>query len=76
MVLKQHLYIFRNKVVTISASNITVMTLEIPNMPKECDDRTKKDIETLMVDPVSRDIYLAQKNERENDVTLYKVHFI
>ena len=50
------------------------MTLEVPNKPTECDDRTKKDFETLMADPVSGDIYLAEKNEFENDVTLYKVY--
>ena len=51
------------------------MVLGNPNQPTECNDQTKQDFETIMVDPVSGDIYLPQKQRflRETDVTLYKV---
>ena len=48
------------------------MTLKNPNMPTECDDRTKQDFETLMADQFSGDVYLVQKNHYGSDVSLYK----
>ena len=48
------------------------MTLKNPNMPAECDDRTKQDFETLMADQFSGDVYLVQKNHYGSDVSLYK----
>ena len=58
---------------TIPASEITIMTLKNPNMPEECDDRTKQDFECLMADQFSGDVYLVQKNIHEPDVSIYKV---
>ena len=49
------------------------MTLKNPNMPEECDDRTKQDFECLMADQISGDVYLVQKNVFGTDVSLYKV---
>ena len=48
------------------------MTLKNPNMPTECDDRTKQDFECLMADQFSGDVYLVQKNHYHSDVSLYK----
>lgn len=59
--------------ITIPASEITVMTLKNPNQPSECDHRTKQDFECLMADQSSGDIYLVQKNIYYPDVTMYKV---
>merc|ERR1712150_21731 len=58
--------------ISIPASDITVMTLKNPNQPSECDDRTKQDFECLMADQFSGDIYLVQKNIFTPDVSLYK----
>ena len=68
-------YCFREGLVQIPASDITVMVLGNPNQPTECNDQTKQDFETIMADPVSGDIYLPQKQRflSETDVTLYKV---
>ena len=49
------------------------MTLKNPNMPTDCDDRTKQDFESLMADQYSGDVYLVQKNIYQSDVSLYKV---
>ena len=49
------------------------MTLQNPNQPATCDDRTKQDFETLMADQFSGDVYLVQKNNLTADVSLYKV---
>jgi len=63
---------YRNGVATVPASEITIMTLKNPNMPTECDDRTKQDFECLMADQFSGDVYLVQKNHYHSDVSLYK----
>ena len=63
---------YKNGVATVPASEITIMTLKNPNMPTECDDRTKQDFETLMADQFSGDVYLVQKNHYGSDVSLYK----
>ena len=64
---------FRGGLISIPASEITVMTLKNPNQPSECDDRTKQDFECLMADQCSGDIYLVQKNIFSPDVSIYKV---
>jgi len=63
---------YKNGVATIPANEITIITLKNPNMPTECDDRTKQDFECLMADQYSGDIYLVQKNIHEPDVSLFK----
>ena len=63
----------RGGLISIPASEITVMTLKNPNQPSECDDRTKQDFECLMADQCSGDIYLVQKNIYYPDVSIYKV---
>ena len=59
--------------ITIPASEITVMTLKSPDQPSVCDDETKQDFECLMADQFSGNIYLVQKNIHHHDVTIYKV---
>ena len=49
------------------------MTLTLPDGPTECNDGTKVDFETLMIDPIMGDIYLIQKNIFNTDVNIYKV---
>ena len=62
-----------NKVV-IPASDIAKIILTLPDGPIECDDETKVDFETLMVDPLMGDVYLIQKNIFMTDVNIYKVN--
>ena len=57
----------------ISAANVTKMVLTLPDGPSECNDTTKLDFETLMIDPIMSDIYMIQKNIFSTDVNIYKV---
>ena len=59
----------------IPASDVTKMILTLPDGPIECNDETKVDFETLMVDPVMGDIYLIQKNIFQADANIYKVNY-
>ena len=49
------------------------MVLAVPDGPTECNDETKVDFETLMIDPIMGDLYLIQKNIFTTDVNIYKV---
>jgi hypothetical protein len=62
------------KKLLIPASDITKMILTLPDGPIECDDESKVDFETLMVDPLMGDVYLIQKNIFMTDVNIYKVN--
>merc|ERR1711997_618310 len=49
------------------------MVLKNPNLPTECDDRTKEDFHCLMADQLSGDIYLLQYTYFLNpNATMYK----
>ena len=63
----------RGSKLRVPAGDITKMVLELPDGPVECNDETKLDFETMMIDPLSGDIYLIQKNIFRTDVNLYKV---
>ena len=63
----------KTKKEVISAENITKMVLTLPDGPSECNDTTKLDFETLMIDPIMGDIYMIQKNIFSTDVNIYKV---
>ena len=56
---------YRSKEVTIPANEVIRYTLLYPNEPQ--------DIETLIVDPTSNEIYLVQKNWFGTRAAIYKV---
>ena len=58
--------LFRSKIVEIPADEVVRYTLLYPNDPH--------DIETLIVDPLSDDIYLVQKNWFGTTAAIYKVN--
>ena len=59
------LIFFRSKEVTIPANEVIRYTLLYPNEPQ--------DIETLIVDQISNEIYLVQKNWFGTRAAIYKV---
>ena len=59
------LMFYRGKEVTIPANEVIRYTLLYPNEPQ--------DIETLIVDPTSNEIYLVQKNWFGTRAAIYKV---
>ena len=59
--------------VVIPAADVAKMVLTVPDGPTECNDETKVDFETLMIDPIMGDMYLIQKNIFSTDVNIYKV---
>ena len=56
---------YRSKEVTIPANEVIRYTLLYPNEPQ--------DIETLIVDQISNEIYLVQKNWFGTRAAIYKV---
>ena len=56
---------FRSKIVEVPEDEVVRYTLLYPNEPH--------DIETLIVDPLSEDIYLVQKNWFGTTAAIYKV---
>ena len=56
---------FRSKIVEVPSDEVVRYTLLYPNEPH--------DIETLIVDPISDDIYLVQKNWFGTSAFIYKV---
>ena len=59
---------FRSKIVEVPADEVVRYTLLYPNEPH--------DIETLIVDPISDDVYLVQKNWFGTSASIYKVSII
>ena len=57
----------------IPSADIARMVVAVPDGPTECNDETKVDFETLMIDPIMGDLYLIQKNIFTTDVNIYKV---
>ena len=71
--------------ITIRASNVTTFVLNDPEVTNAtiCDEGTKKDFESVFIDPISKYGYLIQKVNKENivehienNVSIFKVHIM
>ena len=55
--------------ITISKNNIAKLVLTTPNAPKE-------DMEALMIDPISKNLFTVTKNFRQRKANIYKISLL
>ena len=60
------MHLFRDGKVRIPSSEISAIPILSPNAPND-------DVETLMIDPLSGDLYFLTKNQDEPQATIYKL---